>query len=82
MPKLPRVTAREICALLEKAGFLLVRQSRSQRIDKNASGKRLWGLSPVMITVPFRASKTLHPNLLRTILGDAGLSPDDLEKLR
>jgi len=53
MTKLPRVTAREIVAALERAGFSLTRQSGSHMIYKSASGKR--------VTVPFHAQKTLHP---------------------
>jgi len=73
MPKLPRLTAREIVAVLERIGFSLARQSGSHRIFKNAAGKRA--------TVPFHASKTLHPKVLKSILRDAELSPEDLEKL-
>jgi predicted RNA binding protein YcfA (HicA-like mRNA interferase family) len=73
MPKLPRLTAREIIAVLEKAGFSLARQSGSHMIYKNAAGKR--------VTVPFHAAKTLHPKILKSILRDADLSPEDLQKL-
>lgn len=73
MPKLPRLTAREIIAVLEKSGFSLARQSGSHMIYKNPAGKRA--------TVPFHASKTLHPKILKSILRDAGLNSDDLEKL-
>jgi predicted RNA binding protein YcfA (HicA-like mRNA interferase family) len=73
MPKLPRLTAREIAAALEKTGFALTRQSGSHQIYKNAAGKR--------VTVPFHASKILHPKVLKSILRDAELSPEDLEKL-
>lgn len=73
MPKLPRVTAREIIAVLEKAGFSLARQSGSHMIYKNASGKR--------VTVPFHASRTLHPKLLKSILRDAGLTVEQLQDL-
>jgi len=58
---------------LEKAGFSLARQSGSHRIYKNAAGKR--------VTVPFHASRILHPKLLKSILRDAGLAAEDLEKL-
>jgi len=34
MPRLPRVTARQIMSVLEKAGFALVRQSGSHLIYK------------------------------------------------
>ncbi len=42
-------------------------------IYKNAAGRR--------VTVPFHASKTLHPKLLKSILRDAQMSVQDLEKL-
>jgi predicted RNA binding protein YcfA (HicA-like mRNA interferase family) len=73
MSRLPRLSARQIIAALEKAGFSLSRQSGSHMIYKNAAGKR--------VTVPFHASKTLHPKILKSILRDAGLTAEDLEKL-
>jgi len=42
-------------------------------IYKNAAGKR--------VTVPFHASKTLHPKLLKSILRDADLAVKKLEEL-
>jgi predicted RNA binding protein YcfA (HicA-like mRNA interferase family) len=51
----------------------LARQSGSHQIYKNAAGKRA--------TVPFHTSKILHPKVLKSILLDADLSPEDLEKL-
>ena len=42
-------------------------------IFKNAAGKRA--------TVPFHSAKTLHPKVLKSILRDADLSAEDLEKL-
>ncbi len=56
MPKLPRLTARQIIAVLQKIGFFLTRQSGSHMIYKNAAGKR--------VTVPFHGSKVLHPKVL------------------
>jgi predicted RNA binding protein YcfA (HicA-like mRNA interferase family) len=73
MAKLPRVTARQIIAALERAGFSLARQSGSHMIYKNASGKR--------VTVPFHSQKTLHPKLLKSILRDAGINADDIDNL-
>jgi predicted RNA binding protein YcfA (HicA-like mRNA interferase family) len=73
MPKLPRLSAREICAVLEKLGFSIARQSGSHIIYKNAEGKRA--------TVPFHTSKILHPKVLKSILRDAGLTVDELSKL-
>jgi predicted RNA binding protein YcfA (HicA-like mRNA interferase family) len=70
MPKLPRLTARQVVAVREKLGFSLARQSGSHMIYKNTDGKR--------VTVPFHASKILHPKVLKSILRDADLS---LERL-
>jgi len=73
MAKLPRVTAREIIAVLQKCGFALARQDGSHQIYKNAEGKRT--------TVPVHASKILHPKILKTIIKDADISPETLRKL-
>jgi predicted RNA binding protein YcfA (HicA-like mRNA interferase family) len=73
MPKLPRLTARQIAAVLERVGFSLSRQSGSHMIYRNAGGKRA--------TVPFHASKVLHPKILKSILRDADLSVEELERL-
>jgi len=73
MSKLPRLTARQIIAVLEKVGFSLARQSGSHMIYKNAAGKRA--------TVPFHASKTLHPKIVKSILRDAELTVEKLQEL-
>lgn len=73
MPKLPHLTAKEIIAVLEKLGFYLSRQSGSHKIYKNSQGKRA--------TVPFHGSKDLHPKVLKSILKDAGMSPEEFKKL-
>jgi predicted RNA binding protein YcfA (HicA-like mRNA interferase family) len=73
MSKLPRVTAREIVAVLERTGFSLTRQSGSHMIYKNATGKR--------VTVPFHAQKILHPKLLKSILRDADIEVSELKNL-
>ena len=54
MPKdLPKITAKEIIAVLKKSGFVLSRQSGSHKIYKHQNGKRA--------TVPFHSGKILHP---------------------
>ena len=73
MAKLPRLTARQMITVLEKAGFSLARQSGSHMIYKNAAGRRA--------TVPFHASKILHPKVIKSILRDAELSVEKLEEL-
>ena len=70
MTRLPRVTTQEIIRVLERRGFVMVRQSVSHKIFRNPEGTR--------ITVPFHSGKILHPKLLKSILEDAGLSVGDL----
>lgn len=71
---MPRVSAKEIIAVLQRDGFLCVRQSGSHRIYKNRAGRR--------VTVPFRGRKILHPKVLQSICDDMGISADELaEKL-
>jgi predicted RNA binding protein YcfA (HicA-like mRNA interferase family) len=70
MTRLPRVTAQEIIRVLERRGFVMVRQSGSHKIFRNPEGTR--------ITVPFHSGKILHPKLLKSILEDAGISVGDL----
>ena len=71
--KLPRVEAVQVIRVLERIGFVLVRQSGSHRIYKNKEGKR--------VTVPFHSGRTLHPKVLRNILDDAGLEVETLKGL-
>ncbi len=68
--KLPRITADKLIPTLEKNGFILVRQSGSHKIFRNGD--------QVRVTVPYHSGEILHPKILRQILTDAGLSPDDL----
>jgi predicted RNA binding protein YcfA (HicA-like mRNA interferase family) len=42
-------------------------------IYKNAAGKR--------VTVPFHATKVLHPKVLKSILRDADLTIENLQEL-
>ena len=62
-----------MATVLEKLGFSLSRQSGSHQVYKNAIGKRA--------TIPFHAAKILHPKVLKSIMRDAELSPDELENL-
>ncbi|OGN02312.1 MAG: hypothetical protein A2655_03805 [Candidatus Yanofskybacteria bacterium RIFCSPHIGHO2_01_FULL_43_42] len=70
MPRLPRLTAKQIISILEKRGFKLARQSGSHKIFRNPEGKR--------ITVPFHDNKTLHPKVLSNILKDSEIKSEEL----
>jgi predicted RNA binding protein YcfA (HicA-like mRNA interferase family) len=73
LPPLPRLTAKEIIAVLERLGFVLARQSGSHKIYKNSSSKR--------VTVPFHGNKILHPKILKSILKDAEIDVMKLTEL-
>ena len=75
MPKLPRLTARQrqIYYRFGKARILPRAASGSHMIYRNAAGKRA--------TMPFHTSKILHPKVLRSILRDADLKPQDLSEM-
>ncbi|PIR06114.1 type II toxin-antitoxin system HicA family toxin [Candidatus Jorgensenbacteria bacterium CG_4_10_14_0_8_um_filter_39_13] len=71
--ELPRITAKKIITVLEKAGFILVRQSGSHKIYKNSHGRR--------VTVPYHSGKILHPKVLKSILRDAEIAGEELKRL-
>ena len=69
-PRLPSLAGREVIAILERHGFIKVRQSGSHVIMKHADGRRT--------TVPLHAIRDLGRGLLRQIMRDAKLTIDDL----
>ncbi len=70
---LPKITAKEIIAVLVKLGFYLARQSGSHKIYKNTEGKRA--------TVPFHTGKILHPKVLKSIIKDMNISEERLKEM-
>ena len=71
--KLPRISASKVIKVLEKIGFVLVRQSGSHKIYKNNKGKR--------VTVPYHPEKIIHPKILKSILRDTDLTVDKFKEL-
>ncbi len=71
--KLPKLTAPEIIKVLEKCSFVQTRQSGSHKIFKNENGIRA--------TVPYHSGKIIHPKTLKSILSEANLSVEELNKL-
>ncbi len=67
--KLPRVTAGKMIRILKKKGFQAVRQSGSHLILRNEKGIR--------VTVPIHAGRILHPKIVKSIMRDAELTPED-----
>jgi predicted RNA binding protein YcfA (HicA-like mRNA interferase family) len=71
MPPLPRCTGREVVRALEKLGSTVVVQRGSHlQLKHPTRGGR--------VTVPVHAGETLGPGLRRSIVSQAGLSPDEL----
>ena len=73
MSRLPRVTAREALAAMERAGFKIVRASGSHHhLSKRGH--------PGIVTVPLHGG-TLEVGLLHSILRQAGLTPEEFQAL-
>jgi len=68
--KPPVLKPREAVALLEKLGFVEVRQRGSHRQFRHADRRGT--------TVPFHQNRDISPTLLRQIAKDIGLSVEDL----
>jgi predicted RNA binding protein YcfA (HicA-like mRNA interferase family) len=58
-------------AILERHGFVSVRQSGSHLVFRHPDGRRT--------TVTFHAGRDLGRGLLRQIMRDAELTPDDIK---
>lgn len=67
--KLPRVTSDKVIKALQKKGFVLARQSGSHMIFRNEKGVR--------VTVPHHSGAIIHPKILKSIMEDAKLTPED-----
>lgn len=73
MPRLPSVTAKDLVRVLEGIGFEAVRQRGSHLRLKHADGRT--------VTVPMHSSKDVGRGLMRKILRDAELTPDEFLEL-
>ena len=73
MPKLPRVKPRHLVRALERAGFVLRRQTGSHVVMRHPETRR-------MAVVP-SGTATLQTGLVRAIIRQAGMSPEEFRKL-
>ena len=72
-PGLPVLKPREVIRALEQMGFLLLRKSKGSHWQyEHPDGRRT--------TVPVHRGRDLGPGLLRKILRDIEVDPDDLTK--
>jgi len=73
MAKLPVLKSRELISALQNAGFFVIRQKGSHVRLKHPDGR--------VVTVPIHAGQDIGRGLLRKILRDVDITPDDLLKL-
>ena len=70
---LPMLKARELIHVLERMGFTLLRKSKGSHWQfEHPDGRR--------VTVPVHRGRDIGPGLLRKILRDAEIEPEDLRK--
>ena len=75
MARLPVLKPREVVRVLERMGFVEVRQRGSHKQYRHADGRST--------TVPFHSRRDVSPLLLRQILKDIRVTPEDfLRELR
>lgn len=73
MPKLPKLTGKEIIKVLEKLGFNVVRIKGSHHRLKHNDGR--------VTSVPVHTNEIIGPGLLSKIMNDCELKKEDLIKL-
>jgi predicted RNA binding protein YcfA (HicA-like mRNA interferase family) len=72
VPKLPILKPREVVSILNRLGFVEVRQRGSHKQFRHGDGR--------VTTVPFHAGRDISPNLLRKIIEDVRLTPEEFLK--
>jgi len=69
MGNVPVLKPNEVVAILLRLGFVEVRQRGSHKQFRHPDGR--------VTTVPFHSGRDISPPLLRQIIKDVGLTPDD-----
>ena len=73
MVKLPKISGKELCKILEKLGFEKIYGKGSHVRFKHQDGRRT--------VVPVHGNEDIGPGLLLTILKQIGISREEFEKL-
>jgi len=74
MARYPVLKAREVAAILERIGFVQVRQRGAHKQYRHPDGR--------CTTVPFHPGRDISPIMLRQIAEDIGLTVERLLKHR
>jgi predicted RNA binding protein YcfA (HicA-like mRNA interferase family) len=70
MSNVPILKPQEVVRILEKLGFVEVRQKGSHKQFRHEDGRGT--------TVPFHKGRDISPRLLRQIAGDIGLTVEEM----
>ena len=70
---MPVLKPREVVRVLSHLGFAEVRQRGSHKQFRHSDGR--------VTTVPFHGGRDISPNLLRKIIEDLRLTPEEFVKL-
>lgn len=73
MTRLRLVPYRDLSRVVERAGFRWVRREGSHNVFRNDEGR--------IIVIPDHGSRPIVRPLLRKILRDAGIDPDEYHRL-
>ncbi|BCB97045.1 hypothetical protein JZK55_19670 [Dissulfurispira thermophila] len=76
MDKIPSISGKDLCSVLEKDGFKLVRQTGSHKIYQKLTEE-----GNITIPVPVHSNKLLKKGTLHNILKKAGISKERLKFL-
>lgn len=74
MPKLSPIGGRELIRILQKQGFISVRQKGSHVRLEHTDGRKT--------SAPVHTGESVHVGLLRKILRNIQISPEDFNELR
>jgi predicted RNA binding protein YcfA (HicA-like mRNA interferase family) len=74
MPKLSPIRGKDLIKILEKQGFIQTRQRGSHARLVHQDGRKT--------SVPIHSGENVHLGLLRKILRDANISPDEFNRLK
>ena len=74
MPKLSPISSRNLIKILNKLGFKKIRQEGSHARFIHPDGRKT--------TIPIHSGENIHRGLLRKILKDINISPEQFFKFR
>lgn len=74
MPKLPRVTGKEVLVALKRGGFEVIHIKGSHHFLRKPTGGRL-------VTVPVHSGEIIPPKTLLSILEQTGLNAEEVIRL-